>query len=374
MPPRRTHHKSRHGCLSCKKKRVKCGEERPSCVYCAERGLVCEYASVAPLAWHSWNIKLHSKDQSLGPLPDTTGNEGNSTVSRDNLQDQEFMMQWCTSTYRSLSRNTSLEWIWQYTIPRESFQHAFLNHGILSLSALHLAITSHKDQRERYLKAAQHHHTHAVPGLLHAVGELHQNNSNAIYAASNVMIIFAFAFPLIVQPCQPGTALDDLFQVFHVVRSSMAVLQEMIDWVRSGILSPLISKQEDTTALSPELENVIHTLKKTNSTLNHSDAASDAAIEQLRPALGNMLKDEGATMTVFLWVFAIPAPFVEMLRARRPFAMVILAHYAVVMYHLRRFWWMGDWGRRVCEEIYDSLEPEWRARVVWVVDIIKTGA
>ncbi|KAJ5223612.1 hypothetical protein N7468_008154 [Penicillium chermesinum] len=40
---RRPHSKSRSGCLTCKKRRVKCDEQRPKCVRCTKKGVECSY-------------------------------------------------------------------------------------------------------------------------------------------------------------------------------------------------------------------------------------------------------------------------------------------------------------------------------------------
>lgn len=42
---RRTHAKSRLGCLTCKRRRVKCNEGRPECASCKRLGLRCGYPS-----------------------------------------------------------------------------------------------------------------------------------------------------------------------------------------------------------------------------------------------------------------------------------------------------------------------------------------
>lgn len=43
---RRPHSKSRQGCLSCKKLRIKCDEAKPKCEYCQSTNRVCEYPQV----------------------------------------------------------------------------------------------------------------------------------------------------------------------------------------------------------------------------------------------------------------------------------------------------------------------------------------
>ena len=48
-PARRGHFKSRLGCLNCKRRRVKCNEQRPTCSPCQRLGLTCDYA-ITPAA------------------------------------------------------------------------------------------------------------------------------------------------------------------------------------------------------------------------------------------------------------------------------------------------------------------------------------
>jgi hypothetical protein len=72
------------------------------------------------------------------------------------------------------------------------------------------------------------------------------------------------------------------------------------------------------------------------------------------------------------WSFQIPAEFLELLEARRPFALVILAHYAVILHHLKSSWWMGDWGNRILQEIGNILEPESTATRHQMQPVIKS--
>src|SRR5262245_23324755 len=45
--PRKGHTKSRSGCFNCKRRKVKCKEERPACSSCQRLGLDCSYPSPA---------------------------------------------------------------------------------------------------------------------------------------------------------------------------------------------------------------------------------------------------------------------------------------------------------------------------------------
>lgn len=45
--PRKGHTKSRKGCLTCKKRKVKCPEDSPQCLHCRRIGLPCEWPDTA---------------------------------------------------------------------------------------------------------------------------------------------------------------------------------------------------------------------------------------------------------------------------------------------------------------------------------------
>ncbi|KAG0635222.1 hypothetical protein HOY80DRAFT_1018115 [Tuber brumale] len=48
MPPKRRHTKSRNGCMTCRRRRVKCDEIRPICTNCTRRELDCTYTAYCP--------------------------------------------------------------------------------------------------------------------------------------------------------------------------------------------------------------------------------------------------------------------------------------------------------------------------------------
>jgi len=46
--PRKGHTKSRRGCYSCKRRKIKCQETKPSCEHCQKAGIVCKYPVPSP--------------------------------------------------------------------------------------------------------------------------------------------------------------------------------------------------------------------------------------------------------------------------------------------------------------------------------------
>ncbi|KAJ4526111.1 hypothetical protein HRR81_003511 [Exophiala dermatitidis] len=69
----------------------------------------------------------------------------------------------------------------------------------------------------------------------------------------------------------------------------------------------------------------------------------------------------GADMPLlFTWPVLVSSEYLALLRQRQPQALVILAHYAVLLHRGRRFWLLGDGGQFLIESICATLGPKWQ--------------
>ncbi|KIV97189.1 hypothetical protein PV10_00968 [Exophiala mesophila] len=69
---RRSHAKSRHGCLTCKKRRVKCDEVGPPCGNCKARGTACDYGNVQHSTATSVDLNANAAFPSMTGLRSTS--------------------------------------------------------------------------------------------------------------------------------------------------------------------------------------------------------------------------------------------------------------------------------------------------------------
>ncbi|CAG8907506.1 unnamed protein product [Penicillium salamii] len=247
------------------------------------------------------------------------------------LQDLELMMQWCTATYKTMARNPASETIWQTTIPTLSLRHPPLRQGLLALSALHLASTTVSARRWQYLETARAHQSHALAALSTTPLE-QESDPNVTFALCCLMIAFAFGYCVIDEDGELDS-LEEFLEVLQLTRWLVSIIIPILDRIATGDLNPLI-KPEDPRPTMPDMSRLVVL---------------------------------GAALCILL-CFRIPAGFLDLLDARQPFALVVLAHYAVVLHHLRDSWWMGDWGMRILSRIGDSVPPEWKALIGWPVD------
>lgn len=134
MATRRPHRKSRNGCLTCKKRRVKCDELGSPCGPCRARAIHCEYAGTKRLSKPSAEKDLSDNASA------TLSSVGAYWSASRRILELELLHQWSTVTYKSYCGTVEDEyWNWQVLVPRLAMQHDCLLHAILAMSALEIA-------------------------------------------------------------------------------------------------------------------------------------------------------------------------------------------------------------------------------------------
>ncbi|KAK9387811.1 hypothetical protein V1515DRAFT_600346 [Lipomyces mesembrius] len=181
-PKRRPHRKSRTGCRTCKKRRVKCDEVHPRCANCSHLGLTCSFQTAASMLMNDTAIartgigvcgsprSAHMpvmrgiNPGSVHPGDDATfasmaGSAFSSAISGSsamlglgtstvafNLEDLRLMHVYATTvnlTIIKMSENQAD--IWQRCVPQLAFQHAALMHALLAFCGSYVVRQEYAD-------------------------------------------------------------------------------------------------------------------------------------------------------------------------------------------------------------------------------------
>ncbi|KAJ5820447.1 hypothetical protein N7474_006038 [Penicillium riverlandense] len=329
------------------------------------------------------SFRLSDEDDDSDPTQSSLPAEMEDAL---HLQDLELMMHWCTTTYRSVVRDRLDKPLWQTVIPRLSLRHAPLRHGLLALSALHLSTTSTSpEQKWTYVVTAREHHSEALAGIqLAELYDLTTAECNAVYALCILMTIFPFAYCQINnvedEPAhdegddEQSSILDEFIEVFQLTRWLLGAMKAVMSRVAASDLAPLTSPAEACPTMPDMSRLVVQALQRQNELetarqpTQHETAVFESAIHHLSDSLETLMKGAEPKAFAFCWISQVPTAFVDLVEQRQPFALVVLAHYAVILHHLRDSWWMGEWGTRVLREIGDALGPDWRPLINWPVD------
>lgn len=151
----------------------------------------------------------------------------------------------------------------------------------------------------------------------------------------------------------------------------MQVLTDLADNIQQPEeVSPEATQQETSPRMPNTTIFVIRELRNLNT---HQEDVYSEAIDQLDLCLQYTTQGSDPGIAGLLWILKFPSEYLALLERRDPLALIVLAHYCVVMYHLRERWWMSDWGVRGLHEICELLGREGPRTISWAIDAVGVG-
>ncbi|KAI1633722.1 hypothetical protein F4809DRAFT_644203 [Biscogniauxia mediterranea] len=159
MQKRRSHKKSRRGCMNCKKWHTKCDELGPPCTNCSLRHAKCEYA------WSTRDKSLAlAQQRGVGGGSNSEGSSEDGRSVRKSATPEipgslrvlelELMHQWATSTFQSFASIPEDYHYLQNVLPREALGCDYLLNGIFTASALHMSTRVQGKEARMYYNTA----------------------------------------------------------------------------------------------------------------------------------------------------------------------------------------------------------------------------
>ncbi|KAK0703920.1 hypothetical protein B0T26DRAFT_757417 [Lasiosphaeria miniovina] len=151
-PRKRPHHKSRQGCIACKRRRVKCDNRAP-CSSCVKRNEPCVHPKASSASANREaapaqpKLAAQSAPTPTAPADAHVGVDPDASDTAINLLHMELFHHFQTSTAATLSYPD----IWPQTV-QWSFQEPYIMSAILCLSASHLAAS--RPHSTRYSRIA----------------------------------------------------------------------------------------------------------------------------------------------------------------------------------------------------------------------------
>ncbi|KAL2176086.1 uncharacterized protein P884DRAFT_204133, partial [Thermothelomyces heterothallicus CBS 202.75] len=70
----------------------------------------------------------------------------------------------------------------------------------------------------------------------------------------------------------------------------------------------------------------------------------------------------------------VPQKFTDLLSQRRPEAIAIMAHWALLLHHTRALWHVADSGTHLLRSIADFLGPSWKPWLSWPLSVLSANA
>ncbi|KAI9900226.1 hypothetical protein N3K66_004488 [Trichothecium roseum] len=390
---RKRHSKTRSGCRTCKRRKIKCDEGRPSCRNCTRHSAECDFAQIN-----------NTGSQSL-PTPSSLagGNDDNENEERSlplNLMDLELMHNFTCATYSTLTSDPLVRGVWKTSLVRRAGGCDYLMRAVLAVSAMHLAHQQqHRggkaaEERGRYLSYGYRQHRVAskrAVAVMMGAERLGPEEAESLWLFSVLTMYFALG-----SPRSPSTSLligeDVLPDWIFLINGCRQLWAAMEDAPRrTGIISPVLKHGGDhwRAVHRPEhlRSDVLDELSR------HVDAgARDRpdelrvyrdTIDKLRPQLSSVLarrarrgsggggEEEAADISdAFMWSFQVAEEFMPLLRARRQEAVAIYAHSCIILHALEHNRWVQGWADFVMGRAWEMLDEEHRMWIQWPMEEI----
>lgn len=282
------------------------------------------------------------------------------------------MHHYITVTCSTLSDQAILQQIWRVVIPKEALSYNFLMHGLLALSARHLVCTQ-PSERHLYTGLAMMHQNLALTSFRPVLDKITPRNCNALFAFSTLVVVFAFAFPQSPGAAQARAPIEETMEIFVLLRDITAIVRPAWDWIEQGSLGPLIRCRtvEPQASVPQDVENALDRLEEHNkatSVVEGIRATYASTIQNLRIAFEKTSLNPGDRELALAWPIIVEAPYLTLLKMQQPMALIILAHYGVILHGMNDHWWSKGWGIRVIKAVSGRLDAVWQPSVSWAME------
>ncbi|QPC61320.1 hypothetical protein HYE67_003551 [Fusarium culmorum] len=392
MASRRTHTKSRTGCLNCKRRKVKCDEARPSCFHCTRHGVVCSLSS---------SSSVNDADETYSPsLPNLTSSTPKSLDSHhvdsphyfqdyshpsptDQIapfpphelwaRDCELMHHYCTVTAESLSIRKDVTYVWSVAIPRLGYQDPFVMHGILAIAAAHKAYML-PASRKTYLPLADYHQTLGSEGYRRYLQHFDLSNWMPVFGFASVVVLHMLTLPMRMENRVLESPITNIIEVAGLIRGIRTTLEPVLGRVVKTEFAPVIfgiwmldSDKEaerypnlDNSTLPRDTWTSLRRLRAfqeadipATGLQHYAEALDDLETSAKLFAAAGVQSESGA---VQFWLYSVHDSILLDLAAHRPHALLLFAYYLVHWAVIeRKFWYMRGWSRQLIAKIEEGL-------------------
>jgi hypothetical protein len=251
---------------------------------------------------------------------------------------------------------------------KTALQAPYLMHALLGFSAQHLAHLR-PERSAHYLHQAVTLQTRAISLFNATRTNVDASNCVAVLLFSSVLGHHLLADTL--SKREPG-GLDAFIahyvQCVEMHRGIYTIASSAWPLLMDSELEPILSMSVKFTSRSPkgaECDLLKELVDQSNDLGEEDKDACRLAITYLQVGFDAALAEEEILVNkhqmIYTWTMLVPPEFTSMLAKKRPEALVVLAYYAVLLYHGRKLWQCGDGGAYIFGLISSHLGPRWTA-------------
>jgi Fungal specific transcription factor domain len=282
---------------------------------------------------------------------------------------------------------------WKEDLPQLALKCDYLMHGILATGALHLGyLSSDPKEKERYDYLASQHQDLALGPFQQAMLNLGAENASQLFAFSTLLMAFNFASYRSREYLLPFSDSAGEYQGLSnwmvCLRGCTSIVYAAMKQVEAGPLGFLVTgggqlqnALADGAVPDPEVDQSLSLLTETalslpiiksTTTVEEMEAYIDA-IKRLRALLASSSQRLELALqraAAAIWVGTVSETFIRLLSEKRAPALVIMAHYCLLLKKCEDCWYMERRSFNLFEACQQSLSEEWAPYIQYPLSVI----
>lgn len=295
-------------------------------------------------------------------------------------EDLELFHHYIISASATIARQPSQEEMWRVAVPQLAMQHRFLMQGIFAVSALHLAHLHPERHQELIIVAAQHQQS-ALQSYRSVLENVTQDNCNAVFAFSGLVVCYAFGSPqlpegLLLTRTDKTQPIPDWLRF---IRGAFSLLSSSWSWIQNGPMAPMLEPIPRNTSVLNDTDDKqlrgLQSLLDSPTLINRDEQTLDKtklyheALYELRRAFAESYSLENPAFCVrwasFDWPVRVSEGFIKLLSEKEPRALILLAHYCVLLKREEPCWYIDGHGQQLLSTIEAILDEDSKKWIEW---------
>ena len=312
--------KSHHGCLTCKRRKVKCDESKPACQRCVNIGTACRYKEP--------HFKYTSQPERF---------------------ELKLIHQWSTYTWQTVAFE-GRERLYQEEIPALAWQHDHTLYAILLLAAAHLRSTSPHDHM--LADAISQYYLKVVSSIQAALSDpgFTPANGDALVASSSLVAIYS----LIDKEDEMFSGLKvGWYPLFMGVQKMYGLLDRNISKSIFGGIAGIYIHKEPEYPVPSHMTSLAEACRKNpvyNLPLQHLLAFMEVVDRKVKLE---------AKSQIMLWPICLSERFVNMINGLDGLALVLLAYYFHTLSCIEGLWYLQSTRYR-CSQVCAVVPAQYK--------------
>jgi hypothetical protein len=285
------------------------------------------------------------------------------------------MHKFSTDTFQTLCVNESEFQTWQITIPRLALKQDYLMSGILALASMHIATSAEPAEAMLYHDTGLQYYNRSLTPFRNAIDSITPQNCDAVFAHSIVMIAISIASPRLTVTRNEGTSItENIVVLFELLQGVRKILQVSHSWIKLDLFSQGEFWKKTPEELDADTETALSNLSALNDEVMigiycEQHRINKDVISHLRHCYAKFARSADPA-PVMAWLARVEKDFVDSLRCRQPFSLLILMYWGVLLAGLDgQRWWARNSGKALVSELLDALrsgDPRWNGALSWV--------